>query len=182
MNILPKGNVAILISMFLAWGCRLENPLQFGEHCPGMSYIQESNGRCARGTCSQGNVYFEAERCPESQRYCIEIPGEEVYCSSECPDRTHEVNSDDAGAVEHICEADTVEHCGSKRENCSGLIGWGDGRCGKQTCTSADCDETKMICIAEKCLETYKLVSGVCKQYSMCCGAYCRFTGRRCGP
>ncbi|MBQ9817798.1 MAG: hypothetical protein IJM59_10115 [Proteobacteria bacterium] len=170
MNIQKLITIHIVMFTAAVSGCNLDDPVDYGEDCPGVVYIQEGAFRCSRDNCVRNGYFFEQEKCPESQPYCIMIPGEDVYCSSECPKRTHKVeNTADedgekkAGDKEwHFCEADTVEHCGDLRENCTSAGGWMQGEC------TAD-----KKCEATTCTDTYRLDKGVCKLYSMCCGKYC---------
>ena len=163
-------HVIMCIAVVL-FGCNLDDPVDYGERCPGVSYIMEGDFRCSRDNCVREGDFFVKEKCPKAQPYCIIIPDEEVYCASDCPKSTHTVENtanedseDDEERDEewHLCEADTVEHCGPLRENCTSASGWKGGQC------TAD-----KKCVAEKCADTYRLDGGVCKLYSMCCGEYC---------
>ena len=167
MRIQPKVFISVIAGVVLLTGCRLEDPAKFGENCAGFSYIQEDNGVCRRDECSKGNDFFKADKCPAEQPFCIIIPNEEAFCAAECTARTHEVVRDTEQDIEndetfHFCEADTVEHCGQLRDNCTMLTGWVSGRC-----------DEEQKCRAEKCADTYRLDFGVCKAYASCCGPYC---------
>lgn len=161
------------MGMVVLSGCILEDLTQFGEACPGLSYIQKDDDKCERDSCSWGNLYFNVEKCPEDQPYCIAIPGDDVYCASLCPNNTHELSDEvleelkdelleeDREGEVHRCEADTVWHCGSSRSNCAEESGWRSGKCEDQQC------------VAEKCTEMYRADKGICKPYGACCGQYC---------
>ena len=156
--------MSVIIGMGILSGCVLDSPIQYGESCPGVSYIKTGNDQCMLDSCSWGDIYFKVEMCPETQPFCIEIPDEEIYCASECPKGTHsfeDAQKNEDGEQSHDCEADTIEHCGPRRVNCAESSGWMRGSCKNQQC------------IAEKCTESYRLDENTCKPYGLCCGRYC---------
>ncbi len=170
MSIQKIGIITVVMCMSLLVGCNLEDPIGYGEECPGVLYIQDGDNKCYRDDCGMDAAYFENERCPELQPFCIVIPGEDVFCASDCPKRTHILNDDnmtedERGKEHHYCEADTTEHCGPLRDNCE-TAGWVDGVCSED-----------YRCVATKCSDTYRLDSGVCVRYSLCCGMYCAQCG-----
>lgn len=166
MNRLKKGIIPVVIVFAALVGCSLEDPIVYGENCPGLLYILNGKEKCFRDDCGIDGAYFDNEKCPELQPFCIIKPDEDVFCASECPSRTHILNDEnmteeDDKSEFHYCEADTVEHCGPLRDNCV-TDGWLKGECS---------DDFR--CVAKKCSQSYRLDNNACVRYSQCCGMYC---------
>ena len=80
-----KVIMSVITGMGILSGCVLDDIAQYGESCPDLAYIETSEGQCMRDSCSWGSDFFKAHQCPLEYPYCILIPNEASYCTSECP-------------------------------------------------------------------------------------------------
>ena len=176
-------------------GCVLDEPPKYGEPCQNIAYIWENTAdgteskdteKCMRGDCPRYNKFFDADYCPESTPYCITDESNENYCISSCSDNHHfvmgsktpeEWTGEGNDLPEHLCEADTVAHCGTPELDCSNdpqnNPGWEAGYCDTQTTDNYPC-------IATSCKPFYKFdnfdgdkISDRCTRYDLCCGKVC---------
>lgn len=97
------------------------------------------DGRCENNTCIATKCAHEYELHNNS---CV-VPDQETMC-----DEDHYLN-------EGICVLNNMNHCGAHNNACKNKPGFKTGRCEKGSC------------IAESCLENYKLKDGECEFVSV---------------
>ena len=195
MAVVNQFIILVFFACLALSGCVLDEPPKYGEPCSNIAYIlenaedSENQGnieKCMRGECPRYSKFFDADYCPQTSPYCIIDESNGNYCISSCtknhhfvmdPQTQEEESDEDKVQLEHYCEADTVEHCGSHDLDCSNdpdrNPGWESGYCNTQT-------ETDYPCIATSCKPFYKVdkdprnkLSDKCTRNDLCCGKVC---------
>ncbi len=164
-------------------GCRLDNPVEFGEQCDNVSFIwpDESMGRIRIGDNSTYDYYLKNGVCPLQYPFCLMQKGAEVhrggldmngeyegdvyipdewFCSDRresCPLDSHLV----VNGAEMFCERNSAVSCGTERKNCLS-----DG------VEYAKCSDAGK-CLANRCLDETVFADDECKPKDKCCGSYC---------